>query len=73
MLCDEWVTTIRLEHHYPETRHKHKQNTTKTTTNKQTEQHDRQTDTAPVGRSLPQMAEALYATGEGSAMPWISA
>ena len=21
MLCDEWVTTIRLEHHYPETRH----------------------------------------------------
>ena len=43
MLCDEWVTTIRLEHHYPETRHKHKQNTTKTTTNKQNNTTDKQT------------------------------
>ena len=69
MLCDDWLTTNRLKLRDPEQNEQ-----THTKTNKhRTEQDDKQTDTAPVGRSLPQMAEALYATGEGSAMPWISA
>jgi len=43
MLCDDWLTTNRLEHHFPETKFKHKQNKTKTTTHKQNKTTDQQT------------------------------
>ena len=50
MLCDEWVTTIRLEHHYPETQHKHKQKQkkTKTTTHKQDNTTNRHSTCRPL-------------------------